>query len=74
MSVTPGSAESHVIRLLQEIVEKGETMMDPAGLFDKNDEFTSELFYARKSGRYQGLLHRVINDLRKGHSIQEVKL
>lgn len=66
--------ELALIKLIAQVLEKAQDINYQDSMFVKDSNYSSELFYARQSGRFQGLLHRVASELKEGKDIEDIRL
>lgn len=69
-----GVKENHFIRVLSRIQERANELDPKTRLFGVVSSYDAELFYARQSGRFQGLIANVLIDLRSGKDIESIEV
>mgnify|MGYP001569684869 FL=1 len=64
-----------IIRILSDVVASVDSIdVVPSLLSDSCSNLQSDLIQARKLGRYQGLIHKLIHDIKSGVSLAEIKI
>jgi hypothetical protein len=66
--------EKAIAKLLRTLICKVQDIDQNESLFFNDPKYSSELFYARQSGRYQGLLNRITDELLNGKKIEDINL
>jgi hypothetical protein len=68
-------SNNEFIRILQDVnLSVDSISVVPSLLSDTCPDFQSDLIQARKLGRYQGLIHKLIHDLKSGVPLNEIKI
>jgi hypothetical protein len=60
--------------LLREVIYKAQDITQNESIFLENKQFSDELFYARITGKFLGILGHINSELRKGKKIEDINL